>query len=308
MLGFNRKAKEREAKRAGEQAAIYRAIRTAISDQLHESITWLVASHALAKSNADALIVSASKIQKGFDAVLVHGVDAHGPELFDTDPLVKGGAMVAQAAGNLAVISGRVGNPNIRGDVFYMLGFSRDGSARRDNPASETSAQGAHQKIANAVDKIMERLVTPWADNMIDTFTKKVAAKLIFCDDLGLEAQSSLVEFNQVVNDHLEATIIPDVKVKLSAYERPSDELSTLLINRFDTLRQKLAASTMEIAQCVIIARNEELGFDVEKGPHLINGRRILKEARAMPVSLTEDEKKILVEGLLIAKAHGKTV
>lgn len=147
---------------------------------------------------------------------------------------------------------------------------------------------------------MIERLVKPWAENMIDIFTKKVAVNLIFGDDApALEAQSSLAEFNQAVDDHLE-TIRPDVRAELSAYEQLSgewgalDEYKILWMNRFDTLRKNLTTSAIEIAQCVVMARNEEMGLDVEEGEHLTNGRRILKEARAMPVSLTEDDKKAI--------------
>jgi hypothetical protein len=188
-----------------------------------------------------------------------------------------------------------------------MFGFNRKSKERelKRNAAAEfewghLGEQGTGQKIADAVDEMMERLVMPWGNNMVDLFTKKVAVKLIFSDDdPAVEAQSNIAEFKRAVDDHLE-TIRPDVRAKLLAYEQLSGELGALdkykmlLISRFDSIRQNLTMKAVEVAGCVVDARKEEMGFDVDEGENLANGRRILKETRAMRVSLTEDEKKVL--------------
>ena len=195
-----------------------------------------------------------------------------------------------------------------------MFGMKRRAADRAATRAAELGAvrQAAHgylvaewgqetsQRITNAVDEIMGQLVKPWADNMVDIFTKKVAVKVIFCDDgPEQEARFSLAEFNQAVDDHLEE-IRPDVRAHLSSYEQLSrksnalDEYKMLLVNRFDTLRQNLTMSATEIARCVVTARKEEMGLDAEEGEHLTNGRRILKEVRAMPVSLNDEQKETL--------------
>ena len=149
------------------------------------------------------------------------------------------------------------------------------------------------QTAADVTNKLTERSVKDWADSMIAEFTKGAAVKAIFCDeDPEREVQFSLAEFNQAVDDHL-GQIKPDVRAKLSAYEQLSRE-SDALDERFDSLQHNLTTSAIEIAQCVVLARKEEMGLRVEEGPHLTNGRRILEEVRAMPVSLNDQQKETL--------------
>ena len=67
-----------------------------------------------------------------------------------------------------------------------------------------------------------------------------------------------------------------------------------MLKNRFDTIRHDVTMQAIEIAQCVVLARKEEMGLRVEDGPHLTNGLRILGQVRAMPVSLNDEQKETL--------------
>jgi hypothetical protein len=162
------------------------------------------------------------------------------------------------------------------------------------------------QKIADAVDETIARLVKPWADHMLDIFTQKISVKVIFCDENPeRESRFGLAEFNQAVDVQL-GQIIPDVRAKLSAYEQlcresnALDGFEFLLKSRFDSLRHNMMVKAIEITGCVVGARKYEMGLDVEQGAALANGRRILKGARAMPVSLTEDDKKTLKQALAL--------
>jgi hypothetical protein len=307
MFGLKRRAREREARIATANEVSHRELVA----ELVATIEWLILRHNLG-GRANALLTKAEAVRRGIDSVLIDGLEAFGPELANEDEPVRAGGMVANGKRGLLLITGAFDRSEARGDFCYILGFTRDGTAMREQPSQkDLDAAAAYErgyqwgresahKIATAVDEMMERLVKPWADGVIDIFTKRVAVKVIFCDeDPAREARSSLAEFNQAVDDHLEQ-IRPDVRAKLSAYEQQSrevdalDEFEFLLKSRFDSLRHNLTVKAIEIARCVVSAREKEMGLDVEQGEHLTNGQRILEEARAMPVSLTEDQMKTL--------------
>lgn len=309
MFGMKRRAAERAAKKAAEAAeweAVTQTAHTYLVAELRDTVEWLIASHNLA-GRANTLLTKAEAIRGGIDAVLVNGLEAFGPELKDEDQPVRGGAMVANGKRNMLLLTGAFDRAETRGDFCSMLGFSRDGSAMREPLARQEfddaeyergceAGQEAGRTIATAVDEMMKLLVTPWADDIIDIFTKRVTMKVIFCDeDPEREARFSLSEFAQEVDEQLRQ-IRPDVRAKLSAYEKLSheldclDEFETLLRSRFDIVRHDVTMKAVDVAQSVVMARNEELGLGIEDGECVTNGRKILKDVREMPVSLQQGE------------------
>ena len=210
--------------------------------ELRGTVEQLIATHDLG-GRAAALLTKAEGICKGINAVLVDGLEASGPELQGQDQLVRAGAMVANDKRNVLLLAGTFDRAEARGDFCCILGYTREG-AKRDQPSEYYQGfqrgQETGEKIANAVDEMMEQLVRPWAADIIDIFTKRVAMKVIFCDeDPEREARLSLAEFNRAADDDLEK-IRPHVRAKLSAYEQLSreagalDAFEFLLKRRFD--------------------------------------------------------------------------
>ena len=310
MFGFKRRAQERAAKKEAAFVAVCQVAHAYLVEELHDTVAWLILNHDLA-DQSDTLLTKVESVREGIDAVLIDRIEAFGSELEDAGQLVGSGAVVANAVRNMLLVTGTFDRGETQGDFCYILGFTRDGSVMREPPTPQEFdgaeyergyqlGQEAGQKIVDAIDEMMERLVKPWADDMIDVFTKRVAMKVIFCDEKPeREVRFSLAEFNRAVNDHL-GQIEPDLRAKLSAHEQLSRDLDTLeafeflLKTRLDSLRHNLTVAAIETAECIVSARREEMGLNVEQGELLTNGRKILKEARAMPVSLSEDERKLL--------------
>jgi len=302
MFGFKRRAREQAARDEAELKSVRQTTLAQLIAELRDTVQWLAVSHNLGERK-NLLLSKAERIREGIDAVLVTGVEAFGPALRDQDNLVRGGAMLANGIRNLLLLTGKFDRAQARGDICYLLGFARDG-AERDKPTEyyEGFKQGQEiaQAITDAVDNTMRQNVTPWSGCMIEMFKKKVTVKVLFSDNnLGLEAQSVLAEFAQAIDDHLEA-IKPDTRANLSYWEQLSREMGALdmydilFSSRFDVLRQNMIASATEIANCVVVARNAELGRPVENSDSLAHGRQILEDVRSMPVSLTEDQKGTL--------------
>jgi hypothetical protein len=133
MFGFKQRAKEQENRATQEQAIVLRGVHAKLNVQLEEVVAYLASTHGLKTEAVVALAAKASQVRSGFDAVLIDHMYAYGPELANSETLVRGGAVVAQAVGNLAVISGHLENPNAQADLCYVLGFSRDGLQVREN-------------------------------------------------------------------------------------------------------------------------------------------------------------------------------
>lgn len=121
MFGFKRKAREREE----ALDHITYAVHVQLCAELQE-----IATQALSETHEPTdrkyVLSNAEAIRRGIDAVLAEGVDAYGPEMKMEDRPTQCGAVLADAARNMAVISGSLNNSGTRGDISFGLGFERD--------------------------------------------------------------------------------------------------------------------------------------------------------------------------------------
>jgi hypothetical protein len=161
------------------------------------------------------------------------------------------------------------------------------------NAAAIREGREQGNRMVNAVDDMMQRLVHPWSANMLDIFTKRVAMEVIFGDDPAPIARTELDEFYAKIDEHLDF-ITRDVRVKLAAWEQQAsdwqmpDSYERLIKSRFGEVKLNLTVDAMNIAADVVIARNLELGVEAapEAAEPLANGQRILKEVRATKIPM----------------------
>lgn len=146
-------------------------------------------------------------------------------------------------------------------------------------------------RVAEQVDGLLTQLVQPWAAQLLDAFTKRVAVEAIFSDDPAPDARAELARFNAAVDEQLEF-IKADVRGHLRETEAFCKDLGMvdayedLLRSRFGEIRLQLTMGGMNTAADVVIARRAEMGFAEEAGEPLENGRQILATARDMKIPL----------------------
>lgn len=134
MFGFKRRAKEKWDREVDAVARDYTI------DHLNNLLLHVAYEAAVAhgfsegEANSKSLMEKQGKIVIAFEAIR-GGMDAR--EYPDSDPLLKGGVMVAQAACNTYILTGMIDYKTIAGDLRYLLGFSRDGTEIREPAQAE---------------------------------------------------------------------------------------------------------------------------------------------------------------------------
>lgn len=132
MFGLKTKAQRKEAEEAqrAKTQALEQAVHRRLYNQVEEVVAEAIARHGLNEDETQDLMVKAGGAWLGFKAVLEDHRDYNGGEMRDLHLFIQRGAMIAQAAGNMAVITGEIENPNTRGDISAILGMGRDGTQR----------------------------------------------------------------------------------------------------------------------------------------------------------------------------------
>ena len=126
MFRFKRRTHERELELEREEALehITHAVHVQLCEELQDIAT-LALNDIHEHTDIEHVFLNAVAIRRGIDAVLAKGGDAFGAEMKMEDQATRSGAMLAQAARNMAILSGSLNNSNTRGDISLGLGFER---------------------------------------------------------------------------------------------------------------------------------------------------------------------------------------
>lgn len=107
-------------------AAVCQAVYAKLTDEIADVLASAIAEPGITQVDADRLAAKAAALQRGVDAVLLEGADAFGSELASADQSIRAGAMLANAARNVAIITRTLDNQNTRGDIRYVMGLPRE--------------------------------------------------------------------------------------------------------------------------------------------------------------------------------------
>jgi hypothetical protein len=169
---------------------------------------------------------------------------------------------------------------------------------------SRAEKQAQWLEITRSVDELWNALVVPWRDNMLELFTNRVGAKMVFNDDHPEdELHPALDEFSRTVEDHLK-TILPDIDSHLADCKKQSRSLgllsdyNTLMDQHVHSLIEYLGKQSALIGCRLLVARREELGLPVDQTIDLLEGRRLIDEVRSSPVTMTPELKEVLGKAL----------
>lgn len=125
MFGLKRKARERDEAQAADWTAVSDAVLAHIVKELVD-----VATQALSvtpePAERERILSTTEAMRRGIDAVLIQGLNAFGPEMAVRDQPEKAAGMISHAARNMAYLSRSLNNPNVRGDLCFAMGFTRD--------------------------------------------------------------------------------------------------------------------------------------------------------------------------------------
>ncbi|PHQ60775.1 MAG: hypothetical protein COC03_00005 [Robiginitomaculum sp.] len=125
MFKFKSRACERELERKEALEHITHAVHVQLCEELQDIAT-LALNEINEHTDREHLFLNAVAIRRGIDAVLAKGGDVFGAELKMEDRATRSGAILAQAARNMAILSGSLNNSNTRGDISLGLGFERE--------------------------------------------------------------------------------------------------------------------------------------------------------------------------------------
>lgn len=125
MFGFKRRAEERRVEKAAARAALHDIVLKQIAGELVD-VTTSALRVTTEPDEREHILATAESIRHGIDAVLLHDLNAFGPEMLARDKPEKAGGMIAHAARNIALLTGALNHRNVRGDICCALGFERE--------------------------------------------------------------------------------------------------------------------------------------------------------------------------------------
>ncbi|MEI9994571.1 MAG: tetratricopeptide repeat protein [Rhizomicrobium sp.] len=147
MFGFKRSAREH----AAHDAAVVAAVHAKLTREIAEVLASAIAQPGRTLLDADRFTLNAADMQRGVDALLIHGADPLGPDLAQAERHTQAGAWLARAAWNMAVLGNTLDSPQSYTDFYRALRLPRDFAALRQK--AEQGDRAAQFQLAFALSQ-----------------------------------------------------------------------------------------------------------------------------------------------------------